>query len=185
MNVNVREDLLTWMDQFENDHYVFDVYGETVSVDLPREKVEKVMDISIYLIDCVVAAQKELKTSEYIKLEKSVRKKYPDEKGWLFHVILEVVKDDHLFGRYREVEHMIGELEPRGYPMGSAAYTLLVRPEIDKLIYTVLRHVDDITENYKSLVYTFFVCVLAKCWGMGFGWYITEDGDWALTSKEA
>ena len=45
--MDVRENLLAWMDQFENDHYVFDMYGKTVSVDLPREMVEKVMDISI------------------------------------------------------------------------------------------------------------------------------------------
>ena len=29
-----RETILEWMDQFENDHYEFDVYGETVKVNL-------------------------------------------------------------------------------------------------------------------------------------------------------
>ena len=182
--MNVREDLLKWMDQFENDHYVFDIYGETVSVDLPREKVEKIMDISIRLLDSVVAAQKELKTSEYIELENSVRKKYSDDSKWLFYVVIEAVVDEHLFGRYREVEQMIREMEPRGYPMDSAAHLLTVRPEIDELIYAVIRNVDIVKENYKSLVYTFFLGVLTKGWSKGFGWYITEDGTWAWTSKK-
>ena len=43
---STRERLLTWMDQFENDHYVFDVYGETVTVDLQRETVTEVLDDS-------------------------------------------------------------------------------------------------------------------------------------------
>ena len=81
-----------------------------------------------------MAAREELKTSEYVELEKSVREKYPDEKGWLLFVVIEAVKGDYLFGRYREVEHMIGGMKPRGYPMDSAAYRLMVRPEIHKLI---------------------------------------------------
>jgi hypothetical protein len=47
--MTVRDTLLAWIDQFENDHYEFDVYGENVSVDLPRETVEKVLDISLLL----------------------------------------------------------------------------------------------------------------------------------------
>ena len=57
---SIRDDLLEWIDQYEKDHYVFDAYGETISVDLPREAVEKVMDIAICLVDRVVEAQGDL-----------------------------------------------------------------------------------------------------------------------------
>ena len=39
--------LLAWADHFENDHYVFDVYGEQLTADVPRETVEKIIDISV------------------------------------------------------------------------------------------------------------------------------------------
>ena len=175
---NTREDLLAWMDQFENDHYVFDVYGETVAVDLPRETMEKVLDISILLVDRVVASQGDLKTEEYVSLEKQVHKEYTDESSWLLHVVMEAVLNEHLFGRYRDIEPMLGKLKPRGCSMESASYLLVVRIEFQKLIYAVIRHVDDVRENYGSLVYTFFIGVLAKGWGEGFGWTKTENGNW-------
>ena len=154
--MSVKEDLLAWMDKFPNNHYVLDVYGETVTVDLPKEIVIKLIDISILLVDRVVDAKDELRTAEYEDMEARVRKEYSEDGAWLLHVIMKAVSDDHLFGRYRDVEPMIGELMPRGYPMESAAYLLMVRPEIHKLIYAVIRHVDDVKENYNSLVYTFW-----------------------------
>jgi hypothetical protein len=96
---------------------------------------------------------------------------------------LEALRDDHLFGRYRDIEPMIGRLSPRGYPAGSAAYLLMVRPELHKLIYAVIRHVDDVEENYVSLVYTFFIGILAKGWGEGNGWRKTPTG-WQWSSEQ-
>ena len=182
--MNIREKLLAWIDQFDNDHYEFDLYGEPVSVDLERDIVEKVMDISILLVDRVVAARGELTTAEYEKLEEEIRTKYPEDDSWLFHLILQAFHDDHLFGRYKDIEEMIGELMPRGYPMGSAAYLFTVRPELHKVIYAVIRHVDDVEEEYESLVYSFFLGVLTKGWGEGFGWSKTEEGNWRWSSKE-
>ena len=176
--MDIREGLLEWIDQFENDHYEFDVYGEAVTVNLPRETVEKVMDISILLVNRVVEAHGELSTAEYTELEESVRAGHPDDESWLFHLVIDAVRNDHLFGRYKDIEPMIGELMPRGYPMGSGAYLFTVRPEIHKLIYAVIRHVDDVKDNYKSLVYTFFIGVLTKGWGEGFGWAKTAEGNW-------
>lgn len=181
--MGVKETLLAWMDQFLSDHYVLDVYGETVTVDLPKETVTKLIDISILLIDRVVEAKDELHTAEYEDLEERVRKEYPEEGAWLPHVIMKAVSDDHLFERYRDIEPMIGKLMPRGYPMGSAAYLLMVRPEIHKLIYAVIRRVDDVEENYESLVYTFLVGALTKGWGEGFGWSKTEEGNWIWQSR--
>ena len=128
--MDAKETLLAWMDQFQNDHYVLDVYGETVTVDLPKETVRKLIDISILLVDRVVEAKDELHTSEYEDMEERVRKEYPEDGAWLLHVMMKAVSDDHLYGRYRDIEPMIGQLMPRGYPMGSAAYLLMVRPEI-------------------------------------------------------
>ena len=108
--MGIRETLLAWIDQFENDHYEFDVYGETVKVDLPRETVEKVRDISILLLDRVVEAQGELSTAEYLELEESVRKNYPDDESWLFHLVVDAARNDHLFGRYKDIELMIGNV---------------------------------------------------------------------------
>ena len=45
--MSIREDLLLWADQFENDHYVFEAYGDEYTVDLPRETVEAAIDIAI------------------------------------------------------------------------------------------------------------------------------------------
>jgi len=174
----MRELLLAWIDQFDNDHYEFDVYGEKVTVDLPRETVEKVMDISIELLDRVVAAQGELFTTEYEELEENVRKEYPDDSSWVFHLTLRAVVDDRLFGRYKDIERQIAKLKPRGFPIRSAAYMFTVQLEIYQLIYAVIRHVDDVKENYDSLAYTFFICVLAKGWGEGYGWSKSEEGYW-------
>ena len=179
----IREDLLLWADQFENDHYVFEAYGDEYTVDLPRGTVEAAIDIAITLVDRVVEAKGELHTAEYEALEDKVRKKHPEDSAWLFHIVLEAYSDDHLFGRYRDIESMIAKLSPRGYPRESAAYLLTVRPELHKLIYAVIRHVDDVEENYVSLVFTFFIGILAKGWGEGNGWKKTPTG-WQWTQEE-
>ena len=177
----IREDLLLWADQFENDHYVFEAYGDEYIVDLPRETVEAAIDIAITLVDLVVEAKGDLHTAEYEALEARVRQEHPED--WLFRTVLQAYGDDHLFGRYRDVEPMIGRLSPRGYPAGPAAYLLTVRPELHKLIYAVIRHVDDVEENYVSLVYTFFIGILAKGWGEGNGWRKTPTG-WQWSSEQ-
>ena len=177
----IREDLLLWADQFENDHYVFEAYGDEYTVDLEREKVEAAIDIAITLVDRVVEAKGELHTAEYEALETKVRREHPED--WLFHTVLEAYSDDNLFGRYRDIEPMIAKLSPRGYPTCSAAYLLTVRPELHKLIYAVIRHVDDVEENYVSLVFTFFIGILAKGWGEGNGWKKTENG-WQWTRED-
>jgi hypothetical protein len=181
--MSIREDLLLWAGQFENDHYVFEAYGDEYTVDLPRETVEAAIDIAITLVDRVVAAKGDLHTAEYEALEARVRQEHPGDSAWLFHIVLEALRDDHLFGRYRDIEPMIGRLSPRGYPAGSAAYLLTVRPELHKLIYAVIRHVDDVEENYVSLVYTFFIGILAKGWGEGTGWRKTPTG-WQWSSEQ-
>ena len=94
--MTVRDTLLAWIDQFENDHYEFDVYGENVSVDLPREKVEKVLDISLLLCDRVVEAKDELFMADYLNVEESIRQKCKDDKHWMFYLVdedLNIVKD--------------------------------------------------------------------------------------------
>ena len=182
--MSIREALLTWIDQFENDHYVFDIYGETVTVDLPRETVEQVMDIAILLVDRVVEAQGDLATAEYEELEAAVRKEYPDDSEWVFHVGMEAFCNDRLVGKYRDIEPMVAKLMPRGYPPGSAAYLFTVHFELEELIYAVIRHVDDVKENYDSLVFTFFAGVLTKGWGEGLGWSKTEEGNWQWTRRE-
>ena len=55
--MSIREDLLLWAGQFENDHYVFEAYGDEYTVDLPRETVEAAIDIAITLVDRAVAAK--------------------------------------------------------------------------------------------------------------------------------
>ena len=70
--MSIKDALLMWADQFENDHYEFDVYGRTISVDLPRKTVEKVMDIALLLVDRVVAAKGDLTTAEYEEHEKNI-----------------------------------------------------------------------------------------------------------------
>ena len=182
--MNAREMLLAWMDRFENDHYEFDVYGEKVIVDLPRKTVERVMDISLLLCDRVVEAQSELTTAEYEELEASARKQYPDDGSWLFHLVIKAVLNERLFGRYQDIEPMVADLNPRNYPRGSAPHLLIVRPEIHQLVYAVIRHVDDVEENYMSLVYTFFIGVLTKGWGEGFGWVKMEDGGWQWSNTK-
>lgn len=181
--MDTREALLAWMNQFQNDHYVFDVYGEAVTVDLPKETVAKLIDISILFVDRVVKARDELRTEEYEDMENRVRKQYPKDEAWLLHVMLEAVSNEHLFGRYQDIEPMIGKLMPRGYLMESTAYLFMVRPEIQKLIYAVIHHVDDAEENYGSLVYTFLVGVLTKGWGEGFGWSKTKEGNWIWQNR--
>ena len=167
--MDTKEIILSWLNQFENDHYEFDVYGENVTVDLPRDIVEKVLDLSIMLVDRVSLAKDELTTVEYETLEQELREKYPKDSEWLFHIILKVTVDDHLYGRYRDIERSIRQLIPRGHPFGSASDLIVTRPYIQELIYAVIRHVDDIEENYESLAYTFFIGILAKCWGEGYG----------------
>ena len=176
--MDVRETFLAWMDQFENDHYEFDVYGEKVTVDLARDTVEKVVDIALLLCDHVAAAQDELTSADYEEMEENVRKQNPDDSAWLFHVVMKAVLDEKLFRRYRDIEPMVAALNPRDYPSGSAAYLLTVKPKILELIYAVIRQVDTIEENYISLAYTFFIGVLTKGWGVGFGWSKTENGGW-------
>lgn len=176
--MSVRDILLEWINQYENDHYEFDVYGETVKVDLPRETVEKIMDIALLLCDRVVEAQGEVTGAEYKEMEEEVRKEYPDYSSWITQTIFKVIKNEKLFGRYNDIEPMIAELRPRGYPAGTAAYLLLIKIEIHKLIYAVIRHVDDIHENYTSLAYSFFIGILTKGWGEGFGWSKNEEGVW-------
>ena len=182
--MSTRELILAWAEQFQNDHYSFDLYGVNYTVDLPRDTMEAVLDISISLVDRVVAAKGDLRTAEYEELEARVRKKYPEESAWLLHIVLEVILDEHLFGRYKDIELMLGKLSPRGYPIDSAAYLLLVRPELLKLVYAVIRHVDDAEENYESLVFTFFLGTLAKGWGVGNGWSKTDNGNWVWKQEE-
>lgn len=182
--MSVRDDLLAWVDQFENDHYEFDVYGRTIIVDLPRETVEKVMDIGLLLVDRVVAAKGDLTTAEYEQHEEKTRKKYHDESDWLHHVILSAVPNDRLFGRYKDIAAMVGELEPHGIPANSAAYLLMVSEDINSVIYAVVRCVDEVDEKYESLAYTFLICVLARGWGEAYGWAKTRDGKWTWKSSD-
>ena len=182
--VTARESLLAWADQFENDHCVIEAYGEKYTADLDREKTEAAIDIAITLVDRVVAAKGDLLTSEYEELEAKVRREYPEDSACLLHIVLQVVSDDRLFGRYRDIEPMTAKLSPRGYPVRSAAYLLLVRPELYKLIYAVIRHMDVAEENCDSLVYTFFIGILAKGWGEGNGWKKTDEGSWRWTTEK-
>ena len=115
----------------------------------------------------------------------------PDSGDWLLNVIMEAVFDERLFGRYKDIESMIGKLMPQGlskcHSTDTAAYLLIVRPDLLKLIYATIRHIDDIEEVYASLVYTFFLGVLAKCWGEGNGWSREKQGDnvsWNWNSAE-
>ena len=221
---DIRNIILDWADQFENDHYSFNLYGSKFSLTLPRETVEAVLDISITLVDRIVAAKGELHKSDYQEFEKRVigctvedKAKEETEEGkekeeeemvsasssdsssdsssnsqnsfsnsslnsslnrsdsssvsssnviggdWFFSLILEAVFDKRLFGRYEDIEQMIADLMPQ--KKNTATYMFLIKPELHKLIYAAIRHVDDVEENYNSLVYTFFLGVLAKCWG--------------------
>ena len=221
---DIRDIILDWADQFENDHYSFNLYGSKFSLTLPRETVEAVLDISITLVDRIVAAKGELHKSDYQEFEKRVigctvedKAKEETEEGkekeeeemvsasssdsssdsssnsqnsfsnsslnsslnrsdsssvsssnviggdWFFSLILEAVFDKRLFGRYEDIEQMIADLMPQ--KKNTATYMFLIKPELHKLIYAAIRHVDDVEENYNSLVYTFFLGVLAKCWG--------------------
>ena len=106
-------------------------------------------------------------------------------------MIIQAVLDDRLFGRYKDIEPMIGTLMSQGlfksHSTDTAAYLLMVRPEIHKLIYATIRHVDDVEEAYNSLVYTFFLGLLAKCWGEGNGWSREKQGDnvsWKWSSAD-
>lgn len=182
--MTVRDTLLAWIDQFENDHYEFDVYGENVSVDLPRETVEKVLDISLLLCDRVVEAKDELFMADYLNVEESIRQKCKDDEHLMFYLVDEVAHNERLYGRYRDIESMITNLKPRDYPVGSAASILYTVFEIRNLIYAVIRHVDDIEEKYMSLAYTFFLGVLCKGWGEGFGWSKDKDGTWTWKIKD-
>ena len=183
--MSVRENLLAWIDQFENDHYEFDIYGKRISVDLPMETVEKIMDIALLLVDRVVAAKGDLTTAEYEEHEENIRKKYPDDSEWIHHAILSAVPNDRLFGRYRDIAAMVGELEPHGIPMGSAAYLIMISEDINSVIYAVIRCVDEVDEKYESLAYTFLICILARGWGGAYGWSKTPDGKWTWNSIDA
>lgn len=180
--MTVRDTLLAWMDQFENGHYEFDVYGENVSIDLPRDTVEKIMDISLQLCDRVVEAKGELSSAEYENLESIIRKEHPDDK-YQFFVVEEAVHNERLYGRYNDIESKIFDLNLRGYPTDSAACILTVVIEIRKLIYAVIRHVDDAEDNYLSLAYTFFIGVLTIGWGEGLGWSKDKEGNWSWNNK--
>jgi hypothetical protein len=173
-----REGILLWADQFENDHYTLELYGKKFTVDLPRKTVEAILDISILLVDRVLASKDVLHTAEYEEVERRIRLKYPKDSEWSLHTVLDIICNDHLFGPYKDIEPMIRKLMPRGYPIDSAAYLLMVRPELYKLIYAIIRNVDIVEDNYASMVYTFFVCTLAKGWGEGNGWKKNADGSW-------
>lgn len=43
--------LQEWMDGFENDHYVYDIYGEEVTVGLDRKTIEELWKISIVAVE--------------------------------------------------------------------------------------------------------------------------------------
>lgn len=184
--MEIRDTILAWADQFGNGPYVIEEYGAKYSVNVPRDLVEAVLDIAIILADRVLEAcrKKELRTAEYKELEDKIREKYPDNGEWLLHTVMEAVQDDHLWGRYKDIEPMVGKLEPRGYPFGSAPYMLVMRPEIYSIIYAVVRNVDDAESVHDSLVYTFFICVLAKGWGEGQGWAKAENGTWKWEKEE-
>ena len=179
-----KELLLDWTEQFENDHYIYEVYGQTLTADVPKETVKKIIDIAILLVDRVKAAKGDLSSSEYEELEGKVREEYPDINEMAFHVMLKAINDEHLFGRYLDIEPMVGELLLRGYEPGSAAYLLLIKPVIHQLIYAVVRHVDEIDEKYTSLAYTFFIGVITKGWSEGNGWTKTENGTWEWKSTD-
>ena len=184
--MNIRETILEWTEQFGNGPYVIEEFGTKYTVDVPRNLAEAVLDISILLADRVLEScrKKELCTAEYKELEDKIREKYPDNGDWLFHTVMEAVLDDHLWGRYKDIEAMVGKLKPRGYPFGSAPYLLVMRPEIDALIYAIIRTVDEAESCYDSLVYTFFICILAKGWGEGNGWSKSKEGKWEWHKKE-
>ena len=131
---------------------------------------------------CRVPGINQLRKKANEELEENVRKRHPDQ-SWLVYSMLGAVVNDRLYGRYKDIEPMIGRLMPRGYPVGSAAYLFTVRPELQELIYVVIRRVDDAKENYESLVYTFFLGVLTKGWGEGFGWSKLDNGNWAWESS--
>ena len=90
---DIRNTILDWADQFENDHYEFNMYGIKYTVDLPRETVEAVLDIAITLMDRVVAVKGELHTADYEELENRVlgcsieeKNAMPDAGDWLFNL---------------------------------------------------------------------------------------------------
>ena len=143
---------------------------------MDKETVGKLIDISLLLLDRVVEAKGDLHMAEYEELERKVRAEYSDDGEWLLHLTIAVIRDDRLFGRYREIEPMIAKLNPRGYPPGTAAYLLIVRPELHKLIYAVIRHVDDAEENL-SFAGLYVLCRRAyKRMGRGLG--LVKGREW-------
>lgn len=183
-NMCIKEVLMAWADRFDNDHYEFDIHGNWVKVDLPKKIVYRLAEISQILVDRVVEAKGELTTADYVKLEEKMQQECKDGSDWLFQTVLVALQDERLFGRYKDIEKMIAKLKPRGYPEGSAPYLFTVEFEIHRLIYVVIRHVDDIDENYNSLAYSFFLGILSKCWGEGLGWSKDEDGNWTWRRDE-
>ncbi|MBQ8160804.1 MAG: hypothetical protein IJ083_08615 [Clostridia bacterium] len=176
-----REGLIAWLNQFEGDHYTFDMYGVRFTVDLPRATAEKVMDIAFLLIDRIVEAQGELTGAEFQKLE--AEKGLMADGSDVLRVVMAAYADDHLFGRFRDIDAMIGRLQPKGAPLDSGFFQLVIRPELDLLIYAAIRHVDTVEKEYESLVYTVFLGFLSKGWGEGAGWCKGDDGNWHWQSQ--
>ena len=79
---------------------------------------------------------------------------------------------------------MIEKLNPRDLSTDSAAYRLMVRQDVQGMIYSIIRNVDDVDEEYINMVYTFFLGLMAKGWGEGHGWYKSEDGNWCWHEEE-
>ena len=175
---DARELVQEWIDCFEDNHYEFDLFGHQIKVDLPREKVESILEISLLLAKRIKEAQGDLKSEEYKELEERVRKEHPSNNDWVTFSVLEAVCNERLYGRYRDIEKMIDKLNPRDIPIDSASYMLMVRPDIQSLIYSMIRNVDDVDEKYESIVFSFFLALMAQGWGEGLGWYRCDAGNW-------
>ena len=180
---DIRSYLHEWVDQFEGDYYSYDVYGTPVTVNVDRETVEKLIDISADLVDTVVAAKEDLTTAEYETLEAEQKKLHGDD-TWLLYTVLEAKEKKRLWARYEPFIDRLTDLGPRDIPKGSASYLLMVKPNLEQLVYATIRHVDDVEENYVRLAYTFFILALAKGWGEGFGWKRREDGGWMWKAED-
>ena len=176
--------VMKWIDPYKDNHYEYNFLGHEIKVDLPRDKVESILDISLLLVDRIQEAKGDLKTKEYIDLEERVRKEHHSDGDWVLFAASEVVKNDRLYGRYRDIELMIEQLHPRDLSTDSTAYMLMVRQDIRGMIYSVIRNVDVVDEEYVNLVYTFFLGIMAKGWGEGLGWYKGDEGNWCWHKEE-
>ncbi len=176
--------VMEWIEPHKDNHYEYDFLGHEIKVDLPRDKVESILDISLLLVDRIQEAKGDLKSKEYIELEKRVREEHPSDSSWVLFTTLEAVSNDRLYGRYRDIELMIKKLNPRDLSTDSAAYRLMVRQDVQGMIYSIIRNVDDVDEEYINMVYTFFLGIMAKGWGEGLGWYKSEDGNWCWHKEE-